>query len=59
MQQRLRTLVAALAGAALAALAFSIATPVSGQQQAAYRAPRAADGHPDLNGIWQALNSAN
>ena len=25
----------------------------------AYRAPLKADGHPDLNGIWQALNSAN
>jgi hypothetical protein len=25
----------------------------------AYRAPRAADGHPDLNGIWQAVNTAN
>src|SRR5882672_7782918 len=24
-----------------------------------YRTPRAADGKPDLNGIWQALNSAN
>ena len=24
-----------------------------------YKAPRAADGHPDLNGIWQANNSAN
>jgi len=59
MQQRLRMFIAALAGATLAALAFSVATPVSGQQQAAYRAPRAADGHPDLNGIWQALNSAN
>src|SRR2546423_7894421 len=27
--------------------------------QAAYRAPRAPGGHPDLNGIWQALNEAN
>jgi hypothetical protein len=25
----------------------------------AYQAPRAADGHADLNGIWQALNTAN
>ncbi len=24
-----------------------------------YVAPRAADGHPDLNGIWQALTTAN
>jgi hypothetical protein len=24
-----------------------------------YRAPRTADGRPDLNGIWQALNEAN
>ena len=25
----------------------------------AYRAPRTADGKPNLNGIWQAMNSAN
>ena len=30
--------------------------PLAGQ---AYRAPRAPDGKPDLNGIWQALNEAN
>jgi hypothetical protein len=28
-------------------------------QAPAYRAPRTADGKPNLNGIWQALNSAN
>ena len=27
--------------------------------QASYRAPRTADGKPNLNGIWQALNEAN
>jgi hypothetical protein len=40
-----------------------IAAPSSAQnaqaQNAPYRAPRAFDGHPDLNGIWEALNTAN
>ena len=59
MRHGIRSLITAAAGAAIAALiSFSIA-PVSGQQAPAYRAPRGADGHPDLNGIWQALNEAN
>src|SRR5262245_5300617 len=33
-------------------------TAVSGQAPA-YRAPRTSDGKPNLNGIWQALNSAH
>ncbi len=48
------------------AVAFGVAIVLllggdpSGQSPASqYRAPRAADGHPDLNGIWQALNEAN
>ena len=28
-------------------------------QTASYKPPRAADGHPNLNGIWQAMNTAN
>lgn len=35
-----------------AAIAATAQTP-------AYKAPRTADGHPNLNGIWQALNTAN
>ena len=43
----------AAAGALLLAATSAIG------QAPAYRAPRTADGKPDLNGIWQALNSAN
>src|SRR5262245_12632369 len=32
---------------------------VTAQQAQAYRAPRTPDGKPNLNGIWQAVNSAN
>jgi hypothetical protein len=49
--------------AALAAGAALVSVPVvHSQQQAArpaYRAPRTPDGRPNLNGIWQAMNSAN
>jgi hypothetical protein len=63
MQLRLGTwagLVAVVAGAVLAAWAV-----VGAQQQPptaarpAYRAPRTPDGRPSLNGIWQAINTAN
>jgi hypothetical protein len=40
----------------VASLLFAIA---AGAQPTSYKAPRTADGHPDLNGIWQALNTAN
>ena len=33
--------------------------PAGAQLPSSYRAPRAADGHPDLNGIWQAFVTAN
>jgi hypothetical protein len=52
--------VLAVAAAAIGAVGISfVVTPVSGQQPAAYRAPRTPDGHPDLNGIWQSNNEAN
>lgn len=59
MRHGIRSLLTAAAGAALAALVSVSVVPVSGQQAPAYRAPRGTDGHPDLNGIWQALNEAN
>ena len=49
------SMIAAILGAGLL---FAV-TPLAGQQAAAYRAPRTADGKPNLNGIWQALNEAN
>jgi hypothetical protein len=50
-----KTLKFAAAAGAVIALA---AIPLAGQT-AASRAPRAAGGHPDLNGVWQVLNEAN
>jgi hypothetical protein len=50
------TTTTALAVAAILALADA---PVAGQPKTTYKAPRAADGKPDLNGIWQAVNAAN
>src|SRR2546421_11471067 len=40
-------------------LTLSLSSPQVAGQTAAYRAPRLADGKPDLNGIWQALKEAN
>src|SRR3981081_4937705 len=66
MHSRLRSVMVALGtaivvnGLWLTADSMSGATPASAAgAQAAYRALRAADGHPDLNGIWQAFTTAN
>ena len=44
---------------AVAISVFSLAAISGSGQSAAYRAPRTADGKPNLNGIWQALNTAD
>src|SRR5258708_39752146 len=38
---------------------LSLAARPSGAQAPAYRAPRTANGKPELSGIWQALNTAD
>ena len=38
---------------------FALAVTPSMAQTAEYEAPRAWDGHPDLNGIWQAIGTAH
>jgi hypothetical protein len=59
MRARLRDVLIAALAAAVGAVLATTALPVEGQAPATYRAPRLADGKPDLNGIWQALNEAN
>src|SRR5262245_46131760 len=59
MRARVRDVLIATVAAAIGAMLATTVLPVEGQTPATYRAPRLADGHPDLNGIWQALNEAN
>ena len=59
MRKAFSAVLIAVTAAAGGALITAWTTPLAGQTPAAYRAPRSADGKPDLNGIWQALNEAN
>ena len=60
MHSKLRDALFALAGAGAMAVVFYTAMPVLGQQKpaAAANIPR-LNGKPDLNGLWQTLNTAN
>jgi len=50
----------AVATAGLTAVVLSLLViPGQGQTPAGYKAPRTPDGKPNLNGIWQAVNTAN
>jgi hypothetical protein len=63
MQNRLSTAISVAAAIAIAAgCAMAAAGQPSSRAQnpsPGSQAPRAQDGHPDLNGIWQAVNTAN
>jgi hypothetical protein len=45
--------------AAVAVVVLLAMSNVDAQQTPAYKAPRTLDGKPNLNGIWQAMNTAN
>src|SRR5258706_2334698 len=61
MRNRIRGAIIASSMAVLVAVLSWTAIPIAGQAAATYKAPRNAfkDGKPDLNGIWQANNTAN
>jgi hypothetical protein len=56
---RAATVVAAIVAAVTSSCRSSPAGTSSDGSAPAYHAPRTADGKADLNGIWQALNTAN
>src|SRR5215471_16917397 len=54
------TIIGIAAAAAITTLSLAVrSTQAQQPQRQTYRAPHMADGHPDLNGIWQALVTAN
>jgi len=47
-----------IGAAAAVALALAVAAPVAAQTAQTYTPPRTHDGQPDLQGVWQVLNTA-
>jgi len=58
MWKLVRNIATAIAAFAMGAVLVVVSKPVAGQAPGT-SVPRLADGKPDLNGIWQALNEAN
>jgi len=58
MRNPLRGAIFSSAAAAVITALWLVVIPSAGQAQA-YVAPRTPDGKPNLNGIWQTLNTAN
>ena len=66
MKTKIATMaLAGLVGVCLSGQAFAADAPKAAAKPAAkasassYKAPRGPGGHPDLNGVWQAMNTAN
>jgi hypothetical protein len=59
MRRHVKRSMVAIGAAAVFVTVLSPARSVVGQSSPSFNAPRTAGGQPDLNGFWQALNTAN